>query len=78
MDKLRLETGAGWLSMVSSLVCVGVGIYDFQGRRSIWVVWALMFVLLLVNGWAMVKHLRPLAAVHGDRTPRTPSPQAKI
>ena len=62
----KLETFGGICSMLTGLVCAGIGWRDWQADESIWKIWAVMCLVLIVNGIAMVRHVRPLAVLHPE------------
>ncbi len=55
MTKKRLETLGGIGSMLTGLMCVGIGVMDYESGNA-WKIWAIMMVVLVINGVAMVMH----------------------
>ena len=43
---------------------------DKQHGETMWMVWLVVMLVMFVNGIAMVRHIRPLAAFRKDGTPR--------
>lgn len=57
MTKKRLETLGGIGSMLTGLMCVGIGVMDYESGNA-WKIWAIMMVVLVINGIAMILHAR--------------------
>jgi hypothetical protein len=55
MTKRRLETLGGIGSMLTGVMCVGIGVMDYETGNA-WKIWAIMMVVLVINGIAMVVH----------------------
>ena len=55
LTKKRLETLGGIGSMLTGLMCVGIGVMDYETGNA-WKIWAIMMVVLVVNGIAMIRH----------------------
>ena len=55
ITKKRLETLGGIGSILTGFVCVWIGVVDFQNQVS-WKIWAIMTVVLIANGIAMLRH----------------------
>ncbi len=55
LSKKKLETLGGIGSMLTGVMCVGIGYMDYETGNS-WKIWAIMMVVLVVNGIAMVVH----------------------
>jgi hypothetical protein len=54
--KKKLETLGGIGSILTGLMCTGIGVMDFGNGQSIWKVWVVMTVVLVLNGIAMLRH----------------------
>jgi len=50
----KLETLGGIGSILTGLMCVGIGLMDYSNGQS-WKIWAIMTVVLAVNGIAMLR-----------------------
>lgn len=78
LTKKKLETLGGIGSMLTGLMCVGIGVMDYQSGNA-WKIWVIMTVVLVVNGIAMIRHAmkRPddevigIAQAHGVAKART-------
>ncbi len=55
LTKKTLETMGGIGSMLTGVMCVGIGVMDYQTGNA-WKIWVIMTVVLVVNGIAMVMH----------------------
>ena len=55
LTKKRMDTLGGIGSLLASLMCLGIGSWDRRMHLSIWKVWVFVFVVLLLNGFAMLK-----------------------
>ena len=55
ITKKTVDTFGGIGSVLASLMCLGIGFWDRQMHASIWKVWVFVFVVLLLNGFAMLK-----------------------
>ncbi len=53
--KKTVDTLGGVGSLLASLMCLGIGFWDQGLHHSIWKVWVCVFLVLLVNGIAMLK-----------------------
>jgi len=54
--KKKLETLGGIGSILTGLMCTGIGVMDFGNGQSIWKVWMVMTFVLVLNGIAMLRH----------------------
>jgi hypothetical protein len=52
----KVDRVGGTASLLFGLVCLLFGYADWQGHQSIWKVWVVMFVLLVLNGVGMFIH----------------------
>jgi len=50
----KLETLGGIGSILTGVMCVGIGLMDYANGQS-WKIWAIMTVVLAVNGIAMLR-----------------------
>ncbi len=50
----KLETLGGIGSILTGVMCVGIGLMDYSNGQS-WKIWAIMTVVLVVNGIAMLR-----------------------
>lgn len=50
----KLETLGGIASILTGLMCTGIGVMDYQTGQS-WKIWAIMTVVLVVNGILMLR-----------------------
>ena len=66
LTKKKLETLGGIGSILTGLMCVGIGVMDYETGNA-WKIWAIMMVVLVVNGIAMIRHAskRPADEVIG-------------
>ncbi len=55
LTKKRLETLGGVGSMLTGVMCVGIGVMDYESGNA-WKIWAIMMVVLVINGVAMIRH----------------------
>ena len=55
VTKRTIDTFGGIGSVLASFMCLGIDFWDRQMHSSIWKVWMIVFVLLLLNGVAMLK-----------------------
>jgi hypothetical protein len=55
LTKKRLEALGGVGSILTGLMCSGIGVYDYQNGQS-WKIWVVMTLVLIVNGIAMLRH----------------------
>lgn len=55
LTKKRLETLGGIGSILTGGMCVGIGVMDYQSGQA-WKIWAIMMVVLVANGVAMILH----------------------
>jgi hypothetical protein len=55
MSKRKLETLGGIGSMLTGMMCVGIGVMDYDAGQA-WKIWAIMMVVLIGNGVAMIRH----------------------
>jgi hypothetical protein len=55
LTKKRLETLGGIGSMLTGAMCVGIGVMDYETGNA-WKIWAIMMVVLVLNGIAMIRH----------------------
>ena len=55
LTKKKLETLGGIGSMLTGVMCVGIGVMDYQTGNS-WKIWAIMTLVLMINGIAMILH----------------------
>jgi len=56
MSKKTWEAAGGICSMLSSLICGWFAVTDKINGESIWTVWVLMTLAVLINGIAMIRH----------------------
>jgi len=71
LTKKRLETLGGIGSILTGLMCVGIGVMDYKTGNA-WKIWVIMTVVLVVNGIAMIRHA---AKRPEDEIIRVPSPR---
>jgi hypothetical protein len=71
LTKKRLETLGGIGSILTGLMCVGIGVMDYETGNA-WKIWVIMTVVLVVNGIAMIRHA---AKRPEDEIIRVPSPR---
>ncbi len=55
LTKKRLETLGGVGSILTGAMCVGIGVMDYQTGNA-WKIWAIMTLVLVGNGVAMICH----------------------
>jgi hypothetical protein len=55
LTKKRLETLGGIGSMLTGVMCVGIGVWDYQTGNA-WKIWVIMTFVLVINGIAMIRH----------------------
>ncbi len=55
VTKKTIDTLGGIGSLLASLMCLGISYWDRQMHHSIWKVWVFVFVLLLLNAFAMLR-----------------------
>ena len=72
VTKKTVDTLGGIGSILASLMCLGIGFWDRQMHSSIWKVWMAVFVLLLLNGVAMLKVAGRLPGAAKKLEPRRP------
>ncbi len=72
LNKRTIDTLGGIGSMLASLMCLGIGFWDRQMHHSIWKVWVFAFVVLLLNGFAMLKVAGKLSGATKKLAPRRP------
>jgi hypothetical protein len=66
----KLETLGGIGSILTGFMCIGIGLMDYSNGQS-WKIWAVMTIVLVVNGIAM---LRSAARRPEDLAPQVPGP----
>jgi NAD(P)H-hydrate repair Nnr-like enzyme with NAD(P)H-hydrate dehydratase domain len=54
--KQWIDRVGGVGSILTGILCAVIGWGDREAQRSIWQVWAFMFLLLVTNGIAMLIH----------------------
>ena len=72
ITKKTVDTLGGIGSVLASLMCLGIGFWDRQMHASIWKVWMIVFLLLLLNGVAMLKVAGRLPGAAKKLEPRRP------
>ncbi len=72
ITKKTIDTLGGIGSVLASLMCLGIGFWDRQMHSSIWKVWVFVFVVLLLNGFAMLKVAGKLPGAAKKLEPRRP------
>jgi hypothetical protein len=55
LTKKKLETLGGIGSILTGVMCVGIGVMDYESGNA-WKIWAIMTVVLVLNGVAMIRH----------------------
>jgi len=55
LSKKKLETLGGIGSILAGIMCAGIGWMDYTSGQA-WKIWAIMLVVLVVNGIAMIRH----------------------
>ena len=55
LTKKKLETLGGIGSILTGVMCVGIGVMDYESDQA-WKIWAIMMVVLVANGVAMILH----------------------
>ncbi len=55
ITKRTVDRVGGVGSVLVGVVCAAIGYLDWQLGHSLWKVWAVMFVVLVLNGLADVK-----------------------
>ncbi len=61
ISKRKVDRVGGLGSMLVGFLCAWIGYRDFTLEHSLWKVWAVMCVVLILNGVAMLKYAsRPL------------------
>ena len=71
--KQKIDRLGGVASILTGLVCLGIGIYDLYLQHGIWKVWAGMCVLLVGNGLLMLREARRAATVLDPKRPESAS-----
>jgi hypothetical protein len=56
VTKKRVDTVGGIGSLLVGLVCAWIGYRDWSLEHSLWKVWAIMCVVLTLNGFAMLRY----------------------
>jgi hypothetical protein len=74
ITKKRLETLGGIGSILTGLMCVGIGVMDYETGNA-WKIWVIMTVVLVVNGIAMIHHA---AKRPDDEVIAVPSPRGVV
>ncbi len=69
--KKRLETLGGIGSILTGFLCTVIGFTDFREQESGYRIWFVMFAVLVLNGFAMLRHAAKRPA---DTVPLVPSP----
>ena len=72
LTKKTVDTLGGIGSLLASLMCLGIGFWDRQMHLSMWKVWVFVFVVLLLNGFAMLKVAGKLPGETKKLEPRRP------
>ena len=72
LTKKTVDTFGGIGSLLASLMCLGIGYWDREMHHSIWKVWVCVFVVLLLNGVAMLKVAGKLPVAAKKLEPRSP------
>lgn len=72
VTKKTIDTLGGIGSVLASLMCLGIGFWDRGLHHSIWKVWVVVFLLLLLNGFAMLKVAGRLPGSVKKLEPRRP------
>ena len=55
LKKKTLETLGGVGSILTGMMCVGIGVMDYEDGVA-WKIWVIMTFVLVVNGIAMIRH----------------------
>jgi hypothetical protein len=55
LTKKKLETLGGIGSILTGVMCVGIGVWDYQTGNA-WKIWVIMTIVLVINGVAMIRH----------------------
>lgn len=55
LTKKKLETLGGIGSMLTGAMCIAIGVMDYESGNA-WKIWAIMMMVLAINGVAMVRH----------------------
>ncbi len=58
LTKKSLEGYGGILSILTGFGCVALAVMDEQAGQSMWRVWVIMSLVLVVNGIAMIHNSR--------------------
>lgn len=70
--KKTIDTLGGIGSLLASVMCLGIGYWDREMHHSIWKVWVFVFVVLLLNGFAMLKVAGKIPATPKELKVRRP------
>jgi len=62
MSKKVWETAGGICSISSGLICGWFAVTDRLNGQSIWTVWVVMTLAVVINGIAMIRHAQKRAA----------------
>jgi hypothetical protein len=77
MTKKKLEMLGGIGSILTGCMCVGIGWMDYTTGQS-WKIWAIMMVVLVVNGIAMIRHAAKRVEDSSAATAPTPVSRVRI
>ena len=72
VTKKTVDTLGGIGSVLASLMCLGIGFWDRGMHHSMWKVWMFVFVMLLLNGFAMLRVAGKLPSAGKKLQPRRP------